>query len=194
MDVSFLFRGGDPALDLVNTVIVEAGAPLDLIPTPADLAAWTAAAGLGSPAAVSPEVHAAVVDVRSALKEAFDAVLAQRPVPTDRLNAVLADSPGTVLRAGPDGLQLLARVDLTADPAALPWVLADAGARVLTGRGLLRRCANHDTCVLLFLDTSRSHTRRWCSMEACGNRNKVAAHAARASGRPPGARLRRSPR
>jgi predicted RNA-binding Zn ribbon-like protein len=33
--------------------------------------------------------------------------------------------------------------------------------------------------VLLFLDTSRSHTRRWCSMEQCGNRSKVAAFNAR---------------
>jgi predicted RNA-binding Zn ribbon-like protein len=48
---------------------------------------------------------------------------------------------------------------------------------------LLRRCANHDTCVLMFLDTSRSHTRRWCSMELCGNRSKVAAHDARSRGR-----------
>jgi hypothetical protein len=31
-------------------------------------------------------------------------------------------------------------------------------------------------CSLLFVDTSRSGRRRWCSMERCGNRAKVAAH------------------
>jgi predicted RNA-binding Zn ribbon-like protein len=188
--VTFLFVGGDPALDLVNTVVVDGGAPLDLIPTPADLAAWTAAAGLGTPA-VSPHLHAAVLAVRTALKVAFDAVIAGAPVPVTGLNEALATAPGTALRATPDGLRLEPLVD---DPATLPWVLADRGAHVLTGRGLLRRCANHDTCVLLFLDTSRSHTRRWCSMELCGNRSKVAAHAARASGRSPGAPRRRPPR
>ena len=33
---------------------------------------------------------------------------------------------------------------------------------------------NH--CGWLFLDTSRGHTRRWCSMTTCGNRAKARAH------------------
>lgn len=36
------------------------------------------------------------------------------------------------------------------------------------------------TCTLLFLDTSRGHIRRWCSMSVCGNRAKQALHRARA--------------
>jgi predicted RNA-binding Zn ribbon-like protein len=32
------------------------------------------------------------------------------------------------------------------------------------------------TCTLLFADHTRGHTRRWCSMEICGNRAKQAAH------------------
>ncbi|MDD7942516.1 CGNR zinc finger domain-containing protein [Actinomycetospora lutea] len=73
-------------------------------------------------------------------------------------------------------------MDLSADAGALPWLLADAGARLLTGTmtDRLRRCANHDACVLVFLDTSRNRARRWCSMEMCGNRSKVAAHESRA--------------
>jgi hypothetical protein len=34
-------------------------------------------------------------------------------------------------------------------------------------------------CVLHFQDTSKKGTRRWCSMQLCGNRRKVAAYAAR---------------
>ena len=34
------------------------------------------------------------------------------------------------------------------------------------------RCAD-DSCGWLFLDTTRSRTRRWCDMKVCGNRNKV---------------------
>ena len=36
------------------------------------------------------------------------------------------------------------------------------------------------TCTLLFADHTRGHTRRWCSMEICGNRAKQAAHRSRA--------------
>ena len=42
----------------------------------------------------------------------------------------------------------------------------------LVGSTRLRQCAG-DNCALLFLDTSRPGKRRWCSMERCGNRNKV---------------------
>lgn len=34
-------------------------------------------------------------------------------------------------------------------------------------------------CTVLFLDTSRGHIRRWCSMSVCGNRAKQALHRAR---------------
>lgn len=37
----------------------------------------------------------------------------------------------------------------------------------------IQQCQAHD-CVLLFVDHSRSGKRRWCAMERCGNRAKVA--------------------
>jgi predicted RNA-binding Zn ribbon-like protein len=43
-------------------------------------------------------------------------------------------------------------------------------------RSRVRKC---DQCVLHFHDTSKKGTRRWCSMQLCGNRRKVAAYAAR---------------
>jgi predicted RNA-binding Zn ribbon-like protein len=43
-------------------------------------------------------------------------------------------------------------------------------------RKRVRKCAR---CVLHFRDTSKKGTRRWCSMQLCGNRLKVAAYAAR---------------
>ncbi|WP_423921911.1 CGNR zinc finger domain-containing protein [Frigoribacterium sp. 2-23] len=44
----------------------------------------------------------------------------------------------------------------------------------------LRRCGN-ELCGLVFHDDSRAGSRRWCSMQRCGNRAKVRAHRARAS-------------
>ena len=43
-------------------------------------------------------------------------------------------------------------------------------------RTRVRKCGR---CVLHFYDTSKKGTRRWCSMQLCGNRLKVAAYAAR---------------
>jgi predicted RNA-binding Zn ribbon-like protein len=39
------------------------------------------------------------------------------------------------------------------------------------------------TCTLMFADHTRGHARRWCSMSACGNRAKQAAHRNRAKRR-----------
>nr|WP_256415830.1 MULTISPECIES: CGNR zinc finger domain-containing protein [unclassified Frigoribacterium] len=44
----------------------------------------------------------------------------------------------------------------------------------------LRRCTN-EACGLVFFDESRAGSRRWCSMQRCGNRAKVRAHRARAA-------------
>ena len=49
-------------------------------------------------------------------------------------------------------------------------------------RDLVRICEERQVgrCDWLFVDTSRNHTRRFCSMQECGNRAKVAAHRQRA--------------
>ena len=44
--------------------------------------------------------------------------------------------------------------------------------------GRIRACNGRD-CAIVYLDTSRAATRRWCSMQRCGNRAKVRAHRAR---------------
>src|SRR5262249_31526717 len=43
---------------------------------------------------------------------------------------------------------------------------------------LIRACRG-SVCTLLFLDQTKAHSRRWCSMAVCGNRAKAAAHRAR---------------
>lgn len=42
----------------------------------------------------------------------------------------------------------------------------------------LRECAD-DRCTSLFLDLSQAQRRRWCSMDTCGNRAKVASYRTR---------------
>jgi len=47
----------------------------------------------------------------------------------------------------------------------------------------IRECSGVD-CAIVYLDTSRAATRRWCSMQRCGNRAKVRAHRARKAEQP----------
>jgi predicted RNA-binding Zn ribbon-like protein len=58
--------------------------------------------------------------------------------------------------------------------------VAEAAADLLTtgNFGLVKRCADQ-TCERWFFDQTKSHRRRWCRMELCGNRHKVAAYRAR---------------
>jgi predicted RNA-binding Zn ribbon-like protein len=87
--------------------------------------------------------------------------------------------------------------ELAAEPCLVPRLLPGPTRTWVGGRGVrrlmssvardaidvfggpraarLKRC-DGSRCLLLFVDTSRSGRRRWCSMERCGNRSKVAAH------------------
>ncbi|MDA4125472.1 MAG: ABATE domain-containing protein [Thaumarchaeota archaeon] len=59
------------------------------------------------------------------------------------------------------------------------WPIASSAADLLTSEDLarVRECANEEEgCGSLFLDSSKSHTKKWCSMDSCGNRAKVRAY------------------
>ncbi len=67
------------------------------------------------------------------------------------------------------------------DVAALDqivWPVIRDTADLLTSDLINRvgQCANVCGCGWLFLDTSRNRSRRWCSMETCGNRAKAMRH------------------
>jgi predicted RNA-binding Zn ribbon-like protein len=61
------------------------------------------------------------------------------------------------------------------------WPIARAAAELLTSDLLdrVRECEDDRGCGYLFIDTTRNHSRRWCSMESCGNRAKARRHYAR---------------
>ena len=73
-----------------------------------------------------------------------------------------------------------ASVEFSGDEDALECMLCPVvrdAADLLTSRELERvgRCAD-ERCGWLFVDTSRNRSRRWCSMESCGNRAKARRH------------------
>jgi predicted RNA-binding Zn ribbon-like protein len=60
------------------------------------------------------------------------------------------------------------------------WPVARSASALLTSDELHRvgRCAN-DECGFLYLDISKNHSRRWCSMKTCGNVAKARRHYAK---------------
>ena len=169
----FRFRGGHRALDLVATLAARLKpAPRDLLAAPGDVERWLVAAGFAS------GVHATETDLLAArrLREAIHdlavARIAGKPDPakarTD-LNAVAA-GPAAAPQLDPTGA-----LAWHGNAAGLLGEVAREAVLLLGGAQArhIRQC-EAEGCAILFLDTSRSHDRRWCSMAACGNKAKVA--------------------
>jgi predicted RNA-binding Zn ribbon-like protein len=59
-----------------------------------------------------------------------------------------------------------------AAPDCMLWRITDSAMQLLTSEALdqVKQC---DGCDWLFVDRSRNHLRRWCSMNQCGNRSKM---------------------
>lgn len=165
--------------------------PAETIAAPQNLLDWLKSSGGGDRRAAevlqaewksSPEsggkAFAAAIELREAMFRIFAASVhgnAPGPSDLDRLNAVLAEAPPRrKLARAKQGFAW----DVGGAPLArlLAPVLWSAGD-LLAGTGLarVRQCANPD-CQWLFLDDSKSGTRRWCAMSACGNRAKAHRH------------------
>jgi predicted RNA-binding Zn ribbon-like protein len=89
------------------------------------------------------------------------------------VNQHVADTfKNAALAPAGDRFSLETRADVWLDPVTRPVIRA--AVDLLTSDSLkhVGRCAD-DSCAWLFLDTTRSRTRRWCDMRVCGNRNKV---------------------
>ena len=191
----FDLTGGHTALDFANTLsrredpaenqdyltdygrLVSFAAQTGLI-TAADAGRLRSEAGEHPRAAVAALRRAAVV--REAVYGVLKAsALGERvsPASLDALNAELPGALGALRieskRAGFGWRFAHGDSDLT--PMLAPVVRA--AAELLTSADLQRvRECDSGTCFWLFLDTSKSGTRRWCDMKVCGNREKARRH------------------
>src|SRR5881396_2760452 len=182
-DYTFDFCGGQLAIDFTNTVGSRGGAPEEHLRTFGDLVAWAEARGIlpragaarlrreaaGRPAAARAALGRAL-ELREALYRVIEAAAAtRRPAPAD-LAIVNAQVRETFSRMRLSGRR--SRLELTtedagtgsmADPMLTPVVRA--AVELLTSEDIarVRTCAD-ESCAWLFLDTTRSRTRRWCDM------------------------------
>lgn len=150
----------------------------DRLHAPADLRDWVGASRLdlaGDDVATAAADITDARDLRDALWRATRATIAGTPADSaDQAAIERAAVAAPLVPRWAGGW----RTPATAS-AVLSTVARD-GIAVLTGpdRERVRECTADD-CRLVFVDTSRPGTRRWCSMQRCGNRHKVRDHRAR---------------
>jgi len=122
-------------------------------------------------------VLAEAVRLREAIYGIFSAIAHKRRAPPrdlEILNEYLAKSLSRMMvKETGEGYGWGLSCDTTSD--MMLYQIAESAAMLLTSDDLarVRECANEEEgCGSLFLDCSKSQTRRWCSMESCGNRAK----------------------
>lgn len=189
----FLFVGNELVLDFVNTRPVQAGQPMELLSDFDALMRWFQAAGLLNAEGANGLRERWGGTTRA--ERTLEAMLALREVlrkellawergggirrPTlEELNRQLAEHPMRLRLKAENGTHRKERWFKVEEPEDLFAPVADSAATLFADadRERVRKC---DRCVLHFHDTSKKGTRRWCSMQLCGNRMKVAAYAAR---------------
>jgi predicted RNA-binding Zn ribbon-like protein len=184
--------GGALCFDFANTV--DAGrtaSPREHLHDYADLLTWAHDVGLFSdeqataarqqredePAIVATYFRQAIA-LREAIFRTFAAIADGEPVPQADLDAIQARYLDALAAAHLN--QTDDRFDWSWQGADLNplqrllWPIARSAVELLTSADLSRVkiCAS-GTCRWLFIDLSKSSTRRWCSMADCGSRAKM---------------------
>jgi predicted RNA-binding Zn ribbon-like protein len=164
--------------ELVNSRDVEQGT--DAIATAAGLAAWLAAHGLATRGVSVTEADVArAVEVREALRAL---ALANNGAPLAPEAAAALDAQA---RRANVGVAFRADGSAPLEPSAggvdgaLGTVLGAVAEAIHDGSFRRLKACRADTCQWAYYDGSRNGTRRWCSMDVCGNRTKVRAFRAR---------------
>jgi predicted RNA-binding Zn ribbon-like protein len=82
---------------------------------------------------------------------------------------------------GPDGTPALQPLG-TGVVAALGTIVAGVPGAVADGSWVRAKVCPKDSCRWAFYDQSRNRSRRWCTMDVCGNREKTRAFRERQQG------------
>ncbi len=186
----FLFVGNQRALDFLNTRLIKDDGPIELLTGAGALERWLMAAGVLS----TPKAKAAV----RAWGESRPVQAFLRSLLVFRENlraAVLRFESGQApdrhfvaelnqkLRAFPNRYQLTIKGEsvhreilLALEKPEDLWSAFAEPAAALFAEAPSSRVRKCPGCVVHFRDISKKGSRRWCSMNMCGNREKVAAY------------------
>ena len=197
-EVSFEFDAGDLCLDFANTSNWHASEhPEESLHNYSDLLSWGEAAGILSAesadrlwqkALEQPEqaqrAYQAAIQTREAIYRIFSNRYAGSPVSEEdlaKLNVLVHEAIShRQLVPNDDAFKWEWKPD-GREPNLIAWEVAFAAAELLTSEKVVwvRECEDDRGCGFLFIDSSKNHSRRWCSMESCGNRAKARRHYSR---------------
>jgi predicted RNA-binding Zn ribbon-like protein len=186
----FLFLANRRILDFLNTRPVLAQGVTELLPDFQALERWFIAAGIVTSVRAkrllqssrnSPEAAAFREDLLAFRERLRDAVVRMEggSPPSDKfireMNTRLLQHPSnTVLRK--------IKERIVREPLFDPQQLTDLWTPLLDDAAILvsepetHRLRQCEVCDVHFFDTSKKGSRRWCSMNICGNKLKVAAY------------------
>jgi len=189
--------GGTLCLDFANTVEPRNRAEqIDLFQDRDDVLRWGAVAGIVERPGSRRKARASQLSEAEAAQELARA-RALREAVYEAASAVARgerpDRPAlTAIQAA--FAQAMARSELTDEGGEYGWrssadgvdLVLDAVAKdavdllLSPGRARIKECGDGENgCGWLFVDATKSGTRRWCSMAVCGTRAKVTRHRTR---------------
>jgi len=174
----FDFNGNHLVVDFVNTVNARPAFTRDDLATADDVYDWAEAAGLSTSGhSVNPEQDhrnfEAIIELRENLYRVLGPMASGGDPDPGAVTFLSARVASAIASAQ------WARVGSRLEPRwsgccldSIGHRLADEAMSLLRGPATARlgACAG---CGWLFIDTSRAHARRWCSMNACGVRDKM---------------------
>jgi predicted RNA-binding Zn ribbon-like protein len=190
----FLFVGNQLALDFLNTKLVLPDGPKELLPDMDALTRWLIASGLLESNKAAQKQKLLARKWSSAPKA--EAFLKQLLTFRERLRAevirlekgsevsnAFAAEVNSLLEQYPSVIALRRKGEkLERELVFEPSVPEDIWAPIAMAVGELlsdvppRRVRQCGACMVHYYDTSKKGSRRWCSMNICGNRIKVAAY------------------
>jgi predicted RNA-binding Zn ribbon-like protein len=181
--------GGELCLDFANTVSWRGTERAhDWLHKYANFAAWGELVGIISEderialleaaeqhADEAHQVLQKAIQLREVINTIFSDIKQNKPIPQPELAILNAYLPEALirLRIGVDGNQagwVWSQDDIQLDRILWPVVWSAANLLMSDRITKLRTC---EACEWLYLDTTKNHSRRWCTMEDCGNRAKV---------------------
>lgn len=186
---------GNLVLDFANTAEFHASdQPDEFLNSYADLVSWSEAAGILSkkeartllsksrkePKKAAKALHNSL-ELRELIFRIFSAIAGDE-IPNredlEEFNRILTWSLNNVRIMGDKDNFIWGWGDMGESFDSPLWPIAQQTANLLTSQDIYRvgECQDDRGCGYLFIDTSRNHNRRWCSMETCGNRAKAQRH------------------
>ena len=187
-------------LDFLNSIATPVDTPIEWLASGEDFLDWLAHANLvpkdvleGFRASAMPGELDAVAAQARALREWFRKFVLDHKGKTLKSHVIQQLAPLNRILERDDEYTQVVKRERTDPPGASGLVLRSVRRwrsadtlllPIATGLSVLvtdedfsyvKGCEG-PTCTLLFLDKTHGHGRRWCSMSACGNRAKQAAH------------------